>query len=674
MSSVKESKFRLEKLRELLQYHSYKYHVLDEPEILDSEYDLMFRELLDLEKKYPSLVVKESPSQRVGSKLLEGFKKVNHLIPMLSLDNAFSNSDLKEFQNRIQERLSSSGLVNYCCEPKLDGVAINLFYEDGKLEKAATRGDGKVGEDVTHNVRTLSTIPLVLSKKGNFKIPSSLEVRGEVYIEKKDFEEINKLLEKNQERTFANPRNAAAGSLRQRDPKITASRPLKCLVHGFGSSSAIDSQIPKTQYDFLKEFLLWGLPINQEVYLAKGIEECISYFQKIERKRNQLPYEIDGVVYKVNHFDIQKKLGQISRAPRWAIARKFPSEVQTTLVKEISFQVGRTGSITPVAELEPVSIGGVTVSNASLHNFDEVSRLDIRVRDTVLVKRAGDVIPQIIKVEKGKRPKSSQVLKEPSKCPSCGNKLWKEEDEAVLRCLEKNLCSAQTVEMIKHFVSRNAMNIEGLGEKIIIQLVEKELIRKVSDLYGITLEQLLNLEGFAEKSASNLLKSININKSTSLNKFIYSLGIREVGESTASNLAASFKSLEKIQNATEEDLLEIDDIGPIASNFITEFFSNKKNRELISELIDYGVTFKENKKVISKALRGKTFVITGTFISFSRNKLKGRLQDLGGKVTSAISSKTDFLLAGNSPGSKLTKAEQLDISILSEEEIVELIS
>ena len=672
MVSQSEAKLRIKYLHKLLHKYSHEYHVLNDTSISDSEYDLLFRELIDLENKFPKLIASDSPTQRVGSKPSEGFKKIEHTTPMLSLNNAFDNEGLKEFERRIVDRLQDQE-IQYCCEPKLDGVAVNLFFDKGKLIKAATRGDGKVGEDITHNIRTMQTVPLVLTKGSSFKIPSLLEVRGEVFIEKDDFKKINISFKDTEEKTFSNPRNAAAGSLRQMDPRITASRPLKIFVHGYGNSSAKVKDVPSNQFDMLDEFSSWGLPVNPEISTANGINECKEYFKKIEGLRHLLPYEIDGVVYKVNSFDLQRELGQISRAPRWAIARKFPAEIGITSIKAINFQVGWLGSITPVAELEPVKIGGVTVTHSSLHNFDEVNRLDVRIGDTVYVKRAGDVIPQIIRVDKDQRVLKSKKIKPPSNCPSCGSSLHKEVDKAILRCIAKSNCPAQCVETIKHFVSRNAMNIEGLGEQIIIQLVEKKYIKDISDLYSLTIEQLIELEGFAEKSASNLIASIQKSKNSPLHKFIYSLGIREVGEATALNLSLNFYSIEKLKEADEGQLQEIEDIGPVAAKYISKFFSDKDSLNLLYSLKKYGINPSSPKLSSNQVLANKTFVITGSFTSFRRSELKEHLLALGGKVSSRVSIKTDYLVVGENPGSKLSKAKNLNVKIISEKEILKLI-
>jgi len=663
MSSQGKDKKRYEELKEIIQKHAYLYHTEDKPEISDAEYDLYFKELLDLEKAHPNFVDSNSPSQRVGSKPLDGFTKSEHLSPMLSLENAFNDEDLIDFERKIKERSLVEGGIVYSAEPKLDGVAVNLLYENGKLVKASTRGDGKVGEDITHNIKTIKTIPLALIGS---KFPNSLEVRGEVFINKSDFDQINEDSEKKGEKVFANPRNAAAGSLRQLDPSVTSKRPLKIFIYGFGVLE--DKDLPDNQYEMLSMASRWGLPINSETKICNSLQESIDYFEYISSKRDKLNYEIDGVVYKVNDFGLQKKLGQVSRAPRWAIARKFPAEVGRTLLKKISFQVGRLGSITPVAELDPVLVGGVTISNASLHNFDEIDRLDVREGDHVLLKRAGDVIPQIIEVDLKVRPESAKKVKIPQFCPCCEEPLNKDEDGVVLRCNNKK-CPDQLIEVFKHFVSRNAMNIDGLGEKILEQFIEEKLITKIDDLYSLTHEEISELPGLGDKSAKNLIESIEKSKKISMNRFIYALGIREVGETTALNLSLHFSNLEELMGADQDDLLEINDIGPVAATYIEEYFKDKSNRDTVYSLLEKGITLETNKIISDSFVLGKTIVITGSFSSFSRSQLKETLIKMGAKVSSSVSSKTDYLVSGTSPGSKLKKAEELGITIINEQEV-----
>ena len=672
---MKESpkiKERVIELHKLINFHSYNYHSLDSPSIEDHEYDALFNELLNLEAEYPSYKYSYSPSQRVGSEPLEGFVKVEHLAPMLSLDNAFNSDDIHDFNKRILDRLTGKEAISYSCEPKLDGIAVNLLYKNGYIEKATTRGDGKVGEDITHNVKTINSIPLSLMNDES-ELPNLIEIRGEVFIEKDDFDSNNKKAAKLGQKTFANPRNAAAGSLRQLDPTVAASRPLKFFAHGIGFIDKGNFELPESQSDTLKLYKAWGLPTNPLSDVVSNIKECEDYFEKVSNQRQKLPYEIDGVVFKVNDLKDQITLGQVSRAPRWAIARKFPAEVGTTFVKKISFQVGRVGSITPVAEFEPVNIGGVIVSHASIHNFDEIERLDVREGDTVRVKRAGDVIPQIISVDIGKRKKTSTEVQPPDSCPSCDGKLIKPDGEAILRCTAGLSCPAQKCESLIHFVSRNALNIDGLGERIIDLLVERGLVSNFADLFKLKKDDILKLDGFRDKSATNLLDSINAAKDTTLARFIYSLGIREVGEATALNLALNFNNIAAFLVATEEDLLEINDIGPVASKFILEFLSKKENIKLVNDLLHLGVSPEDIKIEDNHPFSSKSIVITGSFTNIARSQLKEELIRVGARVTSSVSAKTDFLVSGEKPGSKLKKATDLGIKILEEEEALKLL-
>jgi len=667
-----EVKSRVLELHKIINEHSYNYHSLDNPTIEDSEYDALFNELLELEAKYPSLSLSHSPTQRIGSEPLEGFNKVDHLTPMLSLENAFNTKDLEDFNKRIMERLVSENQVNFSCEPKLDGIAVNLIYKEGYLHQATTRGDGKTGEDITHNIRTIPSIPLSLLES-KIKAPSLIEIRGEVFIDIKDFKEINKKAKADSEKIFANPRNAAAGSLRQLDPRVAASRPLKFFAHGIGSLDFGKDTSPKTQMEVFDCYVSWGLPINPLTEKANDINECISYFKKIESLRGQLTYEIDGVVFKVNSFDMQQSLGQVSRAPRWAIARKFPAEVGSTKVKSISFQVGRVGSITPVAEFEPLNIGGVVVSHASIHNFDEIERLDVREGDTVQIKRAGDVIPQIIKVDLSKRKKDLQKVKPPTACPSCNSKLIKLENEAILRCNAGTNCPAQKTESIRHYVSRNALNIDGLGERIIELLVQNNLVSSLPDLYLLKKKDLLELEGFAEKSASKLLNSIENSKETTLSRFIYALGIREVGEATALSLSLNFLNIERFLLASKEELIEINDIGPIAADHISNYLSKKDNQNQIKKLLKLGIKLQEVQIQSDSLLSTKVVVITGSFSSVARSQLKEELIRAGARVSSSVSKRTDYLVAGEKPGSKLKKALDLEVEVLEEDDVLRIL-
>ena len=673
MKFTKKEKNRVLELHSLINFHSHKYHSLDTPEIEDHEYDALFQELLQLEDRFPELLYDFSPSQRVGSKPLDGFKKIEHLIPMLSLENAFNQQDMEDFNKRILERLLIEADVNFSCEPKLDGIAVNLLYKNGRLDLASTRGDGKIGEDITHNIRTINSIPLSLIDS-NSKLPTVIEIRGEVFIEKKDFDLANKKAIKAGEKTFANPRNAAAGSLRQLDPSIAASRPLKFYAHGMGFIEEGDFKLPDSQSEMLKQYKSWGLPTNPYNDVAANLEACEEYYLKILNERDILPYEIDGIVFKVNNLAKQLSLGQVSRAPRWAIARKFPAEVGTTLVKKISFQVGRVGGITPVAEFLPVNIGGVTVSHASIHNFDEINRLDVREGDTVDIKRAGDVIPQIISVNLDKRKKGSLKVSLPKRCPSCKNDLVRIEGEAILRCTAGLDCPAQRIGSLIHFVSRNALNIDGLGERIIELLVDKKLVLNFADLFRLDIKDIINLEGFGEKSATNLIKSIQASKDTNLSRFIYSLGIREVGEATAMNLALNFNNISKFLAADEQDFLEINDIGPVASNYIKEFLASDENINLVKDLIALGVNPKEMEVKNDNPFSSKSIVITGSFNNIARSQLKEELIRVGARVSSSVSSKTEYLIAGEKPGSKLKKATDLQITILDEDEALKLLN
>ena len=673
MKFTKKEKNRVLELHSLINFHSHKYHSLDTPEIEDHEYDALFQELLQLEDRFPELMYDFSPSQRVGSKPLDGFKKIEHLIPMLSLENAFNQQDMEDFNKRILERLLIEADVNFSCEPKLDGIAVNLLYKNGRLDLASTRGDGKIGEDITHNIRTINSIPLSLIDS-NSKLPTVIEIRGEVFIEKKDFDLANKKAIKAGEKTFANPRNAAAGSLRQLDPSIAASRPLKFYAHGMGFIEEGDFKLPDSQSEMLKQYKSWGLPTNPYNDVAANLEACEEYYLKISNERDILPYEIDGIVFKVNNLAKQLSLGQVSRAPRWAIARKFPAEVGTTIVKKISFQVGRVGGITPVAEFSPVNLGGVTVSHASIHNFDEINRLDVREGDTVDIKRAGYVIPQIISVNLDKRKKGSLKVSLPKRCPSCKNDLVRIEGEAILRCTAGVDCPAQRIGSMIHFVSRNALNIDGLGERIIELLVNKKLVLNFADLFRLDIKDIINLEGFGEKSATNLIKSIQASKDTNLSRFIYSLGIREVGEATAMNLALNFNNISKFLAADEQDFLEINDIGPVASNYIKEFLASDENINLVKDLIALGVNPKEMEVKNDNPFSSKSIVITGSFNNIARSQLKEELIRVGARVSSSVSSKTEYLIAGEKPGSKLKKATDLQITILDEEEALKLLN
>jgi DNA ligase (NAD+) len=660
---------RIKKLREQLQEHNYQYYVMDNPIISDAEYDRLFRELQKLESEYPQFISPDSPTQRVGAKSLKSFSEVKHQIPMLSLENCFNEKELIAFDKRIKQRLEVNTDIEYCCEPKMDGLAVSILYQKGVLKQAATRGDGEVGEDITQNVRTIAAIPLRLHGE-NF--PDVLEVRGEVYISKQGFEKLNAYAIKHDEKIFANPRNAAAGSLRQLDPKITASRPLEIFCYGVG---VVSEKLPKLHSELLEDLRRWGLRINPEVNVVKGIEACSDYYKKLEKKREGLSYEIDGVVFKVNHLKLQEQLGFVSRAPRWAIAYKFPAQEETTKVLAIEFQVGRTGVLTPVARLKPVSVSGVTVSNATLHNLDEAWRKDVRIGDTVIVRRAGDVIPEVVAVVSKLRPHGAKPVTLPTHCPICHSEVIKPTGEVAALCTGGLYCQAQVMQSIIHFASRRAMNIEGLGDKIVELFLTQKLIHDVSDIYNLKADEIAALERMGEKSAENLINAIEKSKKATLPRFLYALGIHQVGEATALNLANYFGSLEKIMHADEEKLQGVVDIGPIVAAEIAGFFRQKHNRDLIEKLRRLGVHWKEGSaKKISKVLEGKTFVITGTLSSMSRDEAKEKLQALGAKVSGSVSSKTSYVVVGEDPGSKYTKAQELGVKILDEDEFLRLIS
>lgn len=660
----------IEELREQINYHNYLYYVLDSPEIPDAEYDRLLRELQTLEQQYPEFITADSPTQRVGAQPLAEFAKVRHEIPMLSLANAFSEQEVEDFVKRIRDRVDIEN-VEFTAEPKLDGLAISLLYENGVLIRGATRGDGTTGEDVTQNVRTIATIPLRLIGKD---YPPVLEVRGEVYMNKKGFKELNERQEKKEGKTFANPRNAAAGSLRQLDPRITAERPLEIYCYGVGRVEG--SELPDRHSNILKQLKKWGLRISPDIKVVQGWGGCIEYYNKMQERREELPYEIDGVVYKVNSIALQQELGFVARAPRWAIAHKFPAQEEMTKLIGIDVQVGRTGALTPVARLEPVFVGGVTVTNATLHNQDEIERKDVRIGDTVIVRRAGDVIPEVVSVVLSRRPKHTHVFEMPKQCPVCGSDVMRPEGEAVVRCTGGLFCPAQRKEAIKHFASRRAMDIDGLGDKLVDQLVERELIHDVADLYSLTHEQIAGLERMADKSAANLVQALEKSKATTLARFLYSLGIREVGEATAQNLARYFGSLEELMEADTETLEQVPDIGPVVAESITAFFHQKHNRDVIEKLIAADVHWPAEKVTAKKdqPLQGKTFVLTGTLESMTRDEAKEKLQTLGAKVSGSVSSKTTYVVAGADPGSKYDKAVELGVEILDEAALVKLIS
>jgi DNA ligase (NAD+) len=656
---------RIEQLRTQIEYHNYRYHVLDDPELPDVEYDRLMRELRALEQQHPELVTPESPTQRVGAAPLSAFAEVMHHVPMLSLDNAFEETDVISFDRRIREHLEIDEIM-YAAEPKLDGLAVSLLYENGLLMRGATRGDGLRGEDITHNVRTIGAIPLKL--RGD-DFPPLLEVRGEVFMPKQGFEELNRQARERGDKTYVNPRNAAAGSLRQLDSGITARRPLDMYCYAVGSVQDDAKALPQRHSDILEKLRDWGLRVCPEWRLVQGVAGCLDYYHGILKRRADLPYDIDGVVYKVDRLDQQRDLGFVSRAPRWALAHKFPAQEELTTVTDIQIQVGRTGALTPVARLEPVFVGGVTVTNATLHNIDEVRRKDVRVGDTVIVRRAGDVIPEVVRVISDRRPEGTTAFELPEQCPVCGSDVIRPEGEAVARCVGGLFCAAQRKEAIRHFASRRAMDIEGLGDKLVEQLVERELIHSPADLYKLTADTLAGLERMGRKSAENLVAALAKSKQTILARFLYALGIREVGEATAQVLAGYFGALEKLMDADQEQLQRVPDIGPIVAMRIHAFFQESHNREIIAQLRQAGVQWSDTANVAAAATRhleGITFVLTGTLESMSRDEAKNRLQALGAKVSGSVSKKTGYVIAGANPGSKLTNAQELGVKILDE--------
>ena len=660
---------RLEELRSALDEHNYRYYVLDDPGIPDAEYDRLFRELQKLETDNPELASDDSPTKRVGSKTETSFEEVVHRLPMLSLDNAFSEDELRDFDRRVRERLGGDNDVEYVCEPKLDGLAVSLHYEQGSLIRAATRGDGYAGEDITANIRTIPSVPLRLRGSG---IPDLVEVRGEVYMPKAGFEALNSRLTVRGEKTFVNPRNAAAGSLRQKKSKITAKRPLEMCAY---SVAVIDeSQLPDTQWESLQQVQRWGFRINPEMRKAQGASECLSAYEELMHKRDALPYEIDGIVFKVNRLDYQKALGFVSRAPRWAIAQKFPAQEELTVIEGVEFQVGRTGAVTPVARLKPVFVGGVTVSNATLHNMDEIRRLDVHIGDTVFIRRAGDVIPKVVKVVTQKRPPNAKVVELPKQCPVCDSDVIQIEGEVVARCSGGLFCPAQRKEAIRHYASRKALDIEGLGDKWIDILVDQGMVKTVADIYHLTTKDLIRLDRMGEKSASNLVAAIDGSRQPVLWRFLYALGIREVGEATAKSLASHFGTLEAVAEADKESLISVQDVGPIVAGHIRRFFEQPHNCETLDALREAGVKWQEEEVTASaKPLQGQTWVLTGTLSELTRDEAREKLEALGAKVASSVSKKTTCVVAGEAAGSKLVKAEQLGVQVLEETSLLNML-
>jgi DNA ligase (NAD+) len=666
---------QLNRLREEIRYHNYRYHVLDDPEIPDVEYDRLMRRLQELEAEHPQLVRSDSPTQRVGDAPIEAFGTIEHRVPMLSLDNAFSEEELRDFHRRVTQRLEleeGADALPYAAEPKLDGAAVSLLYEEGRLVRGATRGDGTTGEDITHNVRTIDSVPLHLMGSD---FPRTLEVRGEVFMPKAGFDAYNERARAAGEKTFVNPRNAAAGSLRQLDPRLTAARPLDIYVYSVGFVEG--GQLPDRHSEILDCLQDWGLKACPERRVVEGVEGCLAYYEEMAARRDSLSYEIDGIVYKVDDLRQQRELGFVSRAPRWAIAHKFPAQEEMTEVLGVEFQVGRTGALTPVARLAPVFVGGVTVSNATLHNMDELHRKDVRIGDAVIIRRAGDVIPEVVSVVKRRRPRGTRPVELPDKCPICDSAVTREEGEAVARCTGGLYCSAQRAQALKHFVSRKAMDIEGLGAKLIDQLVAAGRVRTPADLYQLSKDELAAMDRMGEKSAQNLVSAIERSKSTSLARFLFALGIREVGEATAAGLASHFGKLASILDAAEAELVSVPDVGPIVASRIRAFFDEPHNREVIARLQASGISWPETEPqaiATDGPLSGKTFVLTGTLSDMTRDEAKAKIQERGGKVTGSVSKKTDYVIYGEKAGSKLSKARNLEVETLSENEFRALLA
>lgn len=665
---VSDPILRSQELRKLINKHNYQYYVLDEPSIPDIEYDALMRELQEIEAAHPELISPESPTQRVGATPISEFETITHREPMLSLGNAFNAEDMHAFNKRITDTLAISN-ITYAAETKLDGLAVSIIYEKGVLLEAATRGDGQVGENITHSVRTISMIPLRLIGDN---IPELLEVRGEVFMDEQGFQKLNAKQRENNDKVFANPRNAAAGSLRQLDPKITATRPLRFYAYSVGVCS---ENLAETHFSRLQRLKDLGLPVSSENKLFNGIDECIKYHADILNRRDSLGYDIDGVVFKVDSIEQQDELGFVSRAPRWAIAYKFPAQEQLTTMNAIDIQVGRTGALTPVARLEPVAVAGVTITNATLHNIDEIQRKDVRVGDTVSVRRAGDVIPEVVSVILEKRPENSVAFEFPNTCPVCNSDTFRVEGEAVIRCSNGMFCPAQAVQAIIHFASRKAMNIDGLGDKLIEQLYENKLIKTVADLFELKdkREELLSLERMAKKSLDNLLQSIEACKKITLNKFIYALGIREVGEATARALAQEFGDIQILMQADQERLEAINDVGPVVAINIVNYFNKKENQTLIQQLLISGIEFPKQEAKQESVFTNKRVVITGTLSELKRDEAKELLLSLGAKVSSSVSKNTDYLICGEAPGSKREKAEALSVNVLEEQAFLKML-
>ncbi|MRS18003.1 NAD-dependent DNA ligase LigA [Enterobacteriaceae bacterium RIT692] len=670
MKSVQE---QITALRTTLRHHEYLYHVMDTPEIPDAEYDRLMVQLREQESAHPDLITPDSPTQRVGAAPLAAFEQVRHEVPMLSLDNTFDEAGFLAFNKRVQDRLKSTDELTYCCELKLDGLAVSLLYEDGLLVRAATRGDGTTGENITANVRTIHAIPLRLHGDN---IPARVEVRGEVFITESGFEKLNEEARRTGAKVFANPRNAAAGSLRQLDPRITAKRPLTFFCYGFGLLEG--GEMPASHWQRLQQFKAWGLPVTDRIRLAHSADEVLAFYRQVEQERPSLGFDIDGVVIKVDSQALQEQLGFVARAPRWAVAFKFPAQEQMTFVRDVEFQVGRTGAITPVARLEPVQVAGVVVSNATLHNADEIARLGLRIGDKVVIRRAGDVIPQVVNVVESERPEETREIVFPSHCPVCGSDVERVEGEVVTRCTGGLICGAQRKEALKHFVSRRAMDVDGMGDKIIDQLVEKEYVLTPADLFRLTAGKLTGLDRMGPKSAQNVVDALEKAKSTTLARFLYALGIREVGEATAANLANHFGELEKVMNADLDALIEVQDVGKVVATHVRNFMDEESNRAVIRDLTEeIGVHWPQvevvNVEEIDSPFAGKTVVLTGSLSQMNRDDAKERLVALGAKVSGSVSKKTDLLIAGEAAGSKLAKAQELGIPVIDEAEMIRLL-
>jgi len=661
---------RIGELRDLIEYHNRRYYQLDDPEISDAEYDRLMRELAELEAQHPDIDRSGSPTQRVGAAPLEKFRPVTHLTPMLSLGNAFSEQEMIEFHERLRRLLGDRTDLDFVAEPKIDGVAVNLVYETGRLAVGSTRGDGMTGEDVTQNLRTIRTLPLQMTPVPGRRFPARIEIRGEVYLEKEAFRRLNERRLSQGENAFANPRNAAAGSLRQLDPRITARRPLGIFCYGTG---LVEGESFRSHWDILQALREWGFPTNPNVRLARTIEDCIAYRRHIETIRDRLPYEIDGIVVKVNSLSLQDQLGMVSRSPRWAVAVKFAPTQAATVIEDIILGIGRTGVLTPVAVMKPVQVGGVTVTHATLHNEDEILKKGVHVGDTVIVQRAGDVIPEVVKVIESKRTGREKPFRMPERCPFCDSPVVRPEGEVAYRCVNPD-CGAQLRERIKHFVSRNGMDIEGIGDKIVSRLLEAGIIRDAADLYRITKEQLLELERFADKSAENLIAAIAGSKRPPLERFLFALGIRHVGEYVAKILAKTFGSVPAIEAASQEELTAVEGIGPTIAESIYRFFRDPHQVRLVRKLEEAGVKPMARKRPAAGALRGKTFVFTGGLKGLTREKAKEMVESLGGAAASSVSKKTDYVVAGEDPGSKYDKAKALGVTILDEEAFLRLIS